>query len=65
LEFKYILLVVLISLTIGYFWGRYVGYKEGLKEGRNLTPLILRKESLEEGVCVLCNEKFELDVKDS
>jgi hypothetical protein len=65
LEFKYILLLTLISLAIGYFGGRYVGYKEGLKEGRNSTPLALRKESLEEGVCVLCNEKFELDAKDS
>ncbi len=39
---------------IGFFWGKNVGMKEGLRVGIALTPLLLRKKSLEEGRCLLC-----------
>ncbi|OCL26242.1 hypothetical protein U472_09525 [Orenia metallireducens] len=65
MEVKYISLLVLIFLTIGYFWGRYIGHKEGLKEGRLRAPIALRKKSLEEGFCVLCDENFKFEMKDS
>ncbi len=44
---------------IGYFWGRYIGKKDGIKKAKAAAPLILRRKSLEEGICILCNDELE------
>ncbi|TDX53287.1 hypothetical protein [Orenia marismortui] len=59
MELRYIILLLIISFVIGYFWGRYIGKKDGIKEAKAVAPLILRRKSLEQGICLLCNDELE------
>ncbi|MCK8817693.1 hypothetical protein MWH28_10010 [Natroniella sulfidigena] len=53
------LLLILASFIIGFFVGKARGEKKGIRQGMLLTPLLVRKKSLEEGECLLCNKKVE------
>jgi hypothetical protein len=48
------LLCALTAFLVGYFLGKRLGREEGREEGRALAPLLLRKQSLEQGYCALC-----------
>lgn len=50
---------LLAVFLVGYFIGRQRGYYNGLIEGQNLTPLLLRSQSYEQGYCVLCHEGLD------
>jgi|GEM_PF-1634327 len=54
-----LLIVILIvsTLLLGYLWGKHDGRAEGYRRGTVDLPLLLREQSLEQGYCVLCNEK--------
>lgn len=54
-----IVILILSTLLLGYLWGKHNGQIEGFKRGSVLLPLLLREQSLEQGYCVLCNEKVE------
>ncbi len=53
------LLVALILITIGYFWGRSIGRKEGFKESFFWTRLYLRQQSLVQGRCQICDTSLD------
>ncbi|AGB40933.1 hypothetical protein Halha_0972 [Halobacteroides halobius DSM 5150] len=53
------ILSILVSLIFGYFLGRFLGYKRGFKEGFFAAPLIYRQQSLQQGNCLLCNNKMD------
>lgn len=48
----------LIALCLGYFLGRYAGWKEGMEEGMAYAPIQLRAQALHEGSCPLCQTAF-------
>lgn len=53
-------LVIYLALgLIGYGIGRRVGLKEGYKRGIERSPLILRMKLLENGKCMICDNKIE------
>ncbi|WP_408956066.1 hypothetical protein [Natroniella sp. ANB-PHB2] len=53
------LLSILISFMIGFFIGKAKGKKEGVRQSMLITPLLVRKKSLEEGECLICNNKLK------
>ncbi|MCK8827958.1 hypothetical protein MWH25_09425 [Natroniella acetigena] len=53
------LLLALISFMIGFFIGKAKGKKEGIRQSILVTPLLVRKRSLEEGECLICNNKLK------
>ncbi|MFD2168518.1 hypothetical protein [Tumebacillus lipolyticus] len=47
---------LLIAILIGYATGRRVGFRAGKEEGRLLSRLELREQSLRKGVCPTCDK---------
>ncbi|MBP2642239.1 MAG: hypothetical protein H6Q67_126 [Firmicutes bacterium] len=52
-----ILLVVAVFFT-GYSSGKFVGRKQGMREGEATMTLFLRRQSYEQGFCALCHESI-------
>ncbi|HHV07642.1 MAG TPA: hypothetical protein GXX69_05470 [Firmicutes bacterium] len=46
----------LFFVLIGFAWGRRWGRNEGLLLGQREAPLLLRKASLLNGRCVICQQ---------
>ncbi len=55
------ILCSLISLCLGYFLGRHIGWQEGLEEGLAYAPIRLRAQALMEGRCPLCQAACSLE----
>lgn len=55
-----ILISILIGLGIGYNLGYTKGKKRGEKIGFSQAPLIFLEKSLEQGYCLVCNNKTNL-----
>jgi hypothetical protein len=57
------MVAVLLSLLTGFLTGFYIGRRRGIKEGEEIAssycPLELRKQSLEGGICVICNSAVD------
>lgn len=51
-----VMIVALAAFIVGYLLGKHYGYVAGYQQGTAEVPLKLREESLERGICVLCNE---------
>lgn len=51
--------VWLLTLLLGYVWGRRVGRAEGAASGRSAAPLELRTLALESGKCPVCGAGHE------
>lgn len=54
MEVSSIFLLLLVIFLVGYSAGRRIGLQEGKKEGLALSPLELKRQSLERGRCVIC-----------
>jgi hypothetical protein len=56
-------MIVVLPLLIGFLAGFYTGRRRGIKEGEEIAssycPLELRKQSLEGGICVICNSSVD------
>jgi len=50
------LVITLISLLVGYAWGRSTGLKQGQRLGRRAAPIELREIALEKGTCPVCGQ---------
>lgn len=48
-------LLLLLCLLIGFSTGRRIGYRCGVVDGRALTKIELREESLRQGKCTICD----------
>ncbi|ASS75385.1 hypothetical protein CIG75_10540 [Tumebacillus algifaecis] len=48
----------LLVVLIGYALGRRVGHVAGMREGRILSHIELREESLRKGVCPICDKSY-------
>lgn len=52
------LIIALLSLCLGYFWGRFNGWQEGVEEGAAFAPLELKIQALTKGLCPICQTSF-------
>lgn len=52
-----ILLLLLLSILVGYAVGRRIGYVNGLSGGRALSRIELREQSYRDGKCPICDQK--------
>ncbi len=55
MDLQCMFLLFMVVFLLGYGVGRRIGLKEGRKEGLTLSPLELRRQSLERGRCVICD----------
>ncbi|MGZ4106920.1 MAG: hypothetical protein ACXVOI_07640 [Tumebacillaceae bacterium] len=55
LEMGLLVLVLLLTVLIGFSTGRRHGYRTGLKDGQALTKIELREDSLRKGACPICD----------
>ena len=46
----------LCFLCLGFAWGRRCGLREGVLLGQREAPLLLRRDSLLAGHCLLCQQ---------
>ncbi|MBC8015680.1 MAG: hypothetical protein H7X79_08050 [Sporomusaceae bacterium] len=53
------LIIAVITLLLGYLWGKHDGRAEGYQQGSAQLPLLLREQSLEQGYCILCSEQIQ------
>lgn len=51
-------LFLLFAALVGFAWGRRTGRSAGLQEGRILSRIELREESLRKGVCPTCDKSY-------
>lgn len=50
------ILVILVSFFVGYIAGKRHGWASGYHEAESVVPLEIRRQSLEKGKCVICDE---------
>lgn len=56
------IIAFLLTFFVGYVLGRRLGRKEGYAEAAAVAPVIMRQQSLENGICILCqNPAPQLD----
>ncbi|UNC91901.1 hypothetical protein [Candidatus Contubernalis alkaliaceticus] len=56
-----LILFIMIVFLFGYALGRRIGLNEGRTQMEKMLPLFLKKETLENGTCVICNSRVEDD----
>lgn len=49
-----IILGLFLALGVGYIIGYYFGKRDGKEEGKLIAPILLRRNSLQKGYCILC-----------
>lgn len=56
-------MMTVFALLLGFYFGKSYGRYRGYQEGKTDAILVLRRQSLEQGYCVLCNEnRFPTDI---
>ncbi|WP_021170371.1 hypothetical protein SOV_24950 [Sporomusa ovata DSM 2662] len=52
----YVIFGMLAAFLLGYILGKHHGWEKGYQEAAATLPLELRRQSLEEGKCIICAE---------
>ncbi len=52
-----LLMIIFVAFFVGYAIGRRQGKREGFTEGVRFSPLEMRRQTWEQGHCVICGSE--------